>query len=452
MKYCKNRKLRETMARANGQKATGGEFNNQQNVIDIVRLRIERAKLLGYKTHAEFVLEKRMAKKPHDVWDFLHNLLNTSKAVANKELDELKALASELDGIEEFQTWDTSFYSEILKQRKLSFDDQVLKPYFEINRVLEGMFLVAEKLYNISFAPNTTAPVYHKDVLAYDVADLKTNKSLGLFYVDLFPRETKRQGAWMMSFREQGYYKGKVRRPVVAIVCNFPTPTDDNPSLLSLNEVTTLFHEFGHALHVLLTQCQYQMLSGASVYWDFVELPSQIMENWVKEKECLDLFAKHFETGEGINSEIIHKIKESNQFLEGLQTLRQVSFALLDMNWHDLKEVPTFIDVEAFEKQAMHEARLLPENPGNIMSTSFGHLFAGGYSAGYYSYKWAEVLDADAFEYFLENGIFNREIGEKFRTCILEKGGVDDPMELYKSFRGREPKIDALMKRAGFYQ
>jgi peptidyl-dipeptidase Dcp len=449
MKYCANRELRETIYRANGGKATHGEFDNREHIKKIVQLRIKRANLLGHKTHADFVLEKRMAKKPEKVLSFLDEIYQSSFTQAKNEVEELKTLAKELDGLDDLRPWDTSYYSEKLKSRKLEFDDQALKPYFEANRVLEGVFKVSEKLFNLKFTLNKEKEVYHQDVQVYDVTDT-AGKEVGSLFVDLYPRETKRQGAWMMEFRGQGLFKKQVRRPSVAIVCNFSPATETRPSLLNLNEVTTLFHEFGHALHGLLSQCYYQFLSGTRVFWDFVELPSQIMENWVTEKECLDLFANHFETGEKIPGDLIDKIKKNNQFLEGMQTIRQLSFGLLDMGWHYIENLDDTIDVEAFEKKQMERAKLLEPEAGVFMSPSFGHIFAGGYSAGYYSYKWAEVLDADAFEKFTEDGIFNAETGDRFKKCILEKGGTEDPMKLFIDFRGREPSPKALMKRAGF--
>lgn len=449
MKFAENRHLRRDLYRLSGRKASEGKFDNTNNINREVSLRVQRSQMLGYKNHADYVLEKRMAQSPEKVMSFLKELFERSKPKAQIEMQKLQDLARELDGIEDFDHWDTSYYSEKLKMRELNFNDEVLKPYFPLNKVYEGIFIVAEKLYNLKFN-KIDIPVYHPDVDAYEVMDGDSGEFVGLFYFDLFPRNSKKQGAWMGSILDQGLFKGKVRRPHVYVVCNFTKAHDDEPSLLTFGEVLTFFHEFGHALHGLLSKCHYRNLSGTNVYWDFVELPSQIMENWIKEKECLDLFAEHYKTGEKIPSEILNKIQQSNQFLEAMSTLRQVSLAMIDMGWHTLTEVPKqMIEVDKFEKNLIKDCDLLPGKPGNTISFVFGHLFAGGYSAGYYSYKWAEVLDADAFEYFKEKGIFNPEVSHKFRTEILEKGGTEDPMVLYKNFRGHEPDIEPLMKRAG---
>jgi peptidyl-dipeptidase Dcp len=324
----------------------------------------------------------------------------------------------------------------------------MLRPYFKLENVIKGVFQTAEKLYDITFEEVSDVPKYHEEVKTYKVSD-KSGEYVGLFYADFFPRETKRPGAWMTDIMGQGLWWNEVKRPIISIVCNFTKPTNSKPSLLTLNEVQTLFHEFGHALHGLLSKCKFRSVAGTSVFWDFVELPSQLMENWVLEKDCLDLFAVHYETGEKIPADYIAKIKKSQTFLEGLMTLRQLSFGYLDMAWHTTK-AQEIKDLGEFEKNIMKKYSLFPQNPKTNMSCSFGHIFAGGYSAGYYSYKWAEVLDADAFEYFKETGVFNKETAKKFKENILEKGGSDHPLELYKQFRGKEPDVDALMRRAGF--
>lgn len=446
--YAKNRSLREKLWRAGGSKAFNDAFDNQSLIKKIVQLRFDRAQILGFKNYAEFVLAERMAQTPQTVEHFLENILKASKPAAEKDLTELKKYAQDLDGLKDFKPWDFSYYSEKLKESKYAFNEEDLRPYFKLENVVEGVFIHARKLYGLTFRENTKAEPYHPEVKVYDIIEEKTGKYIGLFYTDFFPRETKKGGAWMTSFREQGLYQGKIRRPHVSIVCNFTKPTTTKPSLLSYDEVRTLFHEFGHALHGMLSECTYRSLSGTNVYWDFVELPSQIMENWVAEKEGLDLFAKHFETGESIPAELVEKLKKSHKFQAGWASLRQVQFAIMDMKWFSTNP-QQISDVDSFETQATQEARLLQKIPGTNVSCSFSHIFAGGYSAGYYSYKWAEVLDADAFEYFKEKGIFNTEVADKFKNFILSKGGSEHPMDLYKKFRGREPDETALLRRDG---
>lgn len=446
--YAKNRELRKEITIAAGKKAfQTNEFNNEANVLRLVNLRHQRANLLGYETHAHFVLEERMAQNPTKVSDFLNDLLVKAKPAATKDFEELTAFAKNLDGIEQLEKWDASYYSEKLKQEKFNLDDEILKPYFKLENVLNGAFDVAKKLFGIRFEKVSNIDVYHEDVETYEVKDENDNL-VALFYADFFPRKGKRNGAWMTSFKPQ-YIKGGINeRPHVSIVCNFTKPTPTKPSLLTFNEVTTLFHEFGHALHGMLANTVYPSLSGTSVYWDFVELPSQVMENWCYEKEALELFAKHYETGETIPMELIEKIKESASFLEGMATIRQLSFGLLDMGWH-AQNPENITNLKAFENEQFESTKLYPDVAENAMSTAFSHIFAGGYSSGYYSYKWAEVLDADAFDYFKQNGIFNREIATKFKNNVLSQGGTQPPMELYKKFRGQEPKPEALLKRAG---
>ncbi len=444
--YAKNRELRREIFLAHSSKAFSGDLDNKPNILEVVKLRYERANLLGYKTHADYVLEERMADTPEKVKNFLSELNVKAKPHAQNEIAKLSKLALELDGLKQIEKWDSSYYSEILKKREIGFDEEVLRPYFSLEKVIDGIFQVTKKLYGLTYKELTDLPVYHEDVKVYEVTD--KNGFVGLFYMDFFPRPSKRGGAWMTSFVDQGISRGESRRPHVAIVCNFTKPTKTKPSLLTLNEVTTLYHEFGHALHGLLSKCKYTSLSGTNVYWDFVELPSQIMENWVHEKECLDLFAAHYETGEKISVDLVEKIKKSGSFLEGLATMRQLTFATLDMHWH-AQDPKAFTDVLQVEAQATKELSFLPDVPGTSISCSFSHIFAGGYSAGYYSYKWAEVLDADAFEFFKEKGIFNTEVASLFRENILERGGTEHPMNLYKRFRGKEPNVDALLRRAG---
>lgn len=448
MTYADNRELRKKMAIAFGAKGfQNNEFNNEENVLKIAKLRHERANLLGYKTHAHFVLEERMAESPEKVFSFLNDLLAKAKPAAQKEFAELTAFAKELDGIQQLEKWDGAYYSEKLKQQLFNLDDEKLKPYFQLEKVLEGAFTVAKKLYGLTFTEVFDIDKYHEEVTTYEVTDSENNL-VSIFYADFFPRKGKRNGAWMTSFKHQYVKDGINERPHISNVCNFTKPTETKPSLLTFNEVTTLFHEFGHGLHGMLADTVYPSLSGTSVYWDFVELPSQIMENWCYEPEALALFANHYETGEIIPIEYVQKIKESASFQEGLATLRQLSFGLLDMAWHG--QDPTNItDLKTFETEQFANTQLYPDVKENAMSTAFSHIFQGGYSSGYYSYKWAEVLDADAFEYFKENGIFNAEVAKKFKDNVLSKGGTEHPMTLYKRFRGQEPKPEALLKRAG---
>ncbi|OUD35956.1 M3 family metallopeptidase [Flavobacterium sp. FPG59] len=445
--YVDNRELRKEIAIAAGKKSfQDNEFDNKENVKRIVELRHKRANLLGYKSHSDFVLEERMAQNPEKVLSFLNDLLEKAKPAAQKEFTQLTAFAKDLDGIDQLEKWDGAYYSEKLKQKLFNFDDEILKPYFKLENVLNGAFTIADKLFGITFKEVFDIDKYHEDVQTFEVLDFE-GQLVALFYADFFPRKGKRNGAWMTSYKSQAIKNGINERPHVSIVCNFTPPTETKPSLLTFNEVTTLFHEFGHALHGMLANTTYPSLSGTSVYWDFVELPSQVMENWCYEPEALALFAKHYETGEVIPQEYVEKIKESASFLEGMATLRQISFGLLDMTYHGKSQ--TIEDVKAFEKQAMAGTSLYPDVAENCMSTSFSHIFQGGYSSGYYSYKWAEVLDADAFAYFQEKGIFNKEVATKFKDNVLSKGGTELPMELYKKFRGQEPKADALLKRAG---
>jgi len=448
MKYAQKRELRKELALAFGSKGFhNNELDNQENVLKIAKLRHERANLLGYKTHAHFVLEERMAETPEKVLGFLQELLEKAKPAAEKEYDQLQEFAKERDGIEELQKWDGAFYSEKLKQKLFDLDDEKLKPYFKLENVISGVFKVAEKLFGLTFKEVFNVDKYHEEVKTYEVYDQDQN-FVSLFYADFHPRPGKRGGAWMTSFKSQFRKEGDNVRPHVSNVCNFTPSTEDKPSLLTFNEVTTLFHEFGHALHGMLADTTYPGLSGTSVYWDFVELPSQIMENWCYEKEALELFAHHYENGELIPMDLIDKIKASSTFQEGMQTLRQISFGLLDMAWHG-KDPSEIRDVKAYEIDAFEGTQFYPDTPETCMSTSFAHIFQGGYSSGYYSYKWAEVLDADAFAHFKEHGIFNVEIAQKFKEHVLSKGGTENPMELYKRFRGQEPQLEALLERAG---
>lgn len=448
MQYSSNRELRRKLWTAYNSRCFKDKFDNSNNTLKIVKLRDQRAKLLGYASHAEFVLEERMAKDSKSVLDFLNRLLGPSKKAADRDMAELRAFKKTMDGSDDVQPWDFAFYSEKLKEKKYRYNEEELRPYFKLENVVEGVFEHGRRLYGLNFRELQDVPVYHPDVRAYEVREEKTQKYIGLFYTDFFPRPTKKPGAWMTLFREQGQWSGQVRRPHVSIVCNFTKPTPTKPSLLTYDEVQTLFHEFGHALHGLLSSCNYRTLAGTNVYWDFVELPSQIMENWVREKEGLDVFARHYQTGEAIPQEMVDKIRKAQLFQSGYYSMRQLGFAFLDMAWHNGKYNSTDT-VEQFENKALDGLRVLPKVEGTNTSVSFAHIFAGGYSAGYYSYKWAEVLDADAFEYFREKGLFSREVADKFKNNILAKGGTEHPMELYKKFRGREPDPNALLRRDG---
>ncbi|WP_339666016.1 M3 family metallopeptidase [Maribacter arcticus] len=448
MKYAKNRKLRKELSMAFGSKAFHNDkLDNQKNVLEIAKLRYERANLLGYKTHANFVLEERMAETPEKVHSFLNELLEKAKPAAEREFQQLENFAKKLDGIERLEKWDSSFYSEKLKQKLFNLDDEKLKPYFKLENVIKGVFKVAENLFGLQFEEVNDIEKYHDEVKTYKVYDNDKN-FVSLFYADFHPRAGKRGGAWMTSFKSQWKRNEKNVRPHISNVCNFTPSTKSKPSLLTFNEVTTLFHEFGHGLHGMLANTTYPSLSGTSVFWDFVELPSQVLENWCYEKEALELFATHYQTGETIPMELVKKIKESATFQEGMQTLRQLSFGLLDMSWHGTN--PTDItNVKQHEDEVFKNTSLYPETSETCMSTAFSHIFQGGYSSGYYSYKWAEVLDADAFAYFKEKGIFNKEVATKFKDNVLSKGGTENPMVLYKRFRGSEPKVEALLERAG---
>ncbi|MFV8224974.1 M3 family metallopeptidase [Christiangramia aquimixticola] len=451
MKYAEDRELRKELAIAFGSKAFhNDELDNQENVLQIARLRYKRAKLLGYKSHAHFVLEERMAETPEKVDSFLQEMLEKAKPAALKEFAELEAFAKELDGIDKLQKWDAAYYGEKLRKKLFDLEDEKLKPYFQLENVVEGVFTIAGKLYGLKFKEVHNIDKYHEDVKTYEVTD-EFGEYVALFYADFHPRPGKRDGAWMTIYKQQYIENDKNERPHISIVCNFTKPTAKEPSLLTFNEVTTLFHEFGHALHGMLANTTYPSLSGANVYWDFVELPSQVLENWCYEKEALQLFARHYKTGEPIPQQYIDKIKESANFHEGMATLRQISFGLLDLSWH-AGDTSNIKDVKSHEVEAFESTKLYPDVETNCMSTAFSHIFQGGYSAGYYSYKWAEVLDADTFEYFTEKGIFSKEIATKFKENILTQGGTEHPMELYKRFRGKEPQPEALLRRAGLIE
>ncbi len=448
MTYAKNRALRKKMALAFGKKGFQNDaFDNQLLLLKIVKLRHQRARLLGYKTHADYVLEERMAKSPETVLSFLEDFKSKAMPAARREFSELSKFAKELDGIETLQKWDSAYYSEKLKKRCFDIDDNLLKPYFELENVLEGAFKIAEKLFQIQFVKTNDVETYHSDVVVYKVSDQK-GEFVALFYADFFPRPGKRAGAWMTSFKPQYRVDGVEERPHVSIVCNFTKPTKNQPSLLTFSELKTLFHEFGHALHGMLAKTNYPSLSGTNVPWDFVELPSQFMENWCYEKQALQLFAVHYKNSELIPMKWIEKIKAAAQFQQGMQTLRQLSFGLLDMSWH--AQDPSGIkNVKTHENSAFGNTQLFPDIMENCMSTAFAHIFQGGYSSGYYSYKWAEVLEADAFAYFKTKQLFDPEIASSFQRHILSQGGTENPEVLYKSFRGKSASNKALLERAG---
>lgn len=447
VQYADNRALREKMWRAFGTRGWAGEYDNAENILKIVRLKDERAKLLGYENHAEYVLERRMAGKTETVLAFLEKLKSAYKPAALKDLQDLQEFAKELDGLTDLRQWDIAYYSEKLKHRLFDFSSEDFRPYLPLERVLKGCFDHFSKLFGLEFKPAQGYETWHKDVQVFELFEQGGGAFVGTLFADFFPRKGKKDGAWMTSYREQGLFHGKVERPVTAIVCNFTKPTPDKPSLLTHGEVTTLFHEMGHALHGLLSNVKYRSLAGTSVLWDFVELPSQVQENWCYEKETLDMFAGHYQTGEKIPAELIEKLRKSMNFMIGWAGLRQVSLGTLDMAWHTA-DPSKITDVAAFEDEAVKDTVLFPRLAGPV-SASFSHIFAGGYSAGYYSYKWAEVLDADTFELFMEKGLYDQKSAQAYKEEILSKGGTDKPDVLYRNFRGRDADPDALLRREG---
>lgn len=448
MKYADNRELRQQLYMAYSSRClNGGEFDNREIVKNIANDRLKMANLLGHKSYADYVLKHRMAENKQLVYDLLDKLLVAYKPTAEKEYAAVQAYANSNGADFQLQPWDWAYYSEKLKDEKYEINDELLKPYFELEQVKKGVFGLATRLYGLQFVKNTDIEVYHPEVDVYEVMD-ENGEFLSLLYTDFHPRDGKRSGAWMSEFKAQWVEAGIDSRPHITIVMNFTRPTSTKPALLTFDELITFLHEFGHALHGMLTQCRYEALSGTNVQRDFVELPSQIMENWGSEKEFLDGFAKHYLTGENIPAELIRKIKDSENFNAAYFCLRQLSFGYLDMYWHTIESAFEG-DVVAAEKVAMESTQILPVVNIVAMSTNFSHIFSGGYAAGYYSYKWAEVLDADAYSVFAKNGIFDKSTAESFRKNILEKGGTEHPMTLYKRFRGQEPTIDALLKRNG---
>lgn len=448
LKYADNRVLREQIFRASSSRANHGNENDNNDIIRrIVELRLEKAKLLGFRTHAEYKLEERMAETPEKVHVFLDELHQASKPFAQKEFAEVQEYAANAGFEGTLQRWDWAYYSEKLKSEKYSFTEEEVKPYLQLEKVIEGIFSLAKKLYGLSLQENKDIEVYHPDVTAYEVFD-ENDQFVAVLYLDFFPRESKRSGAWMTDYRSQSNVNGNQIRPHVSLVTNFSKSTETTPSLLTFDEVTTFLHEFGHGLHGMLSQCRFPGTSGTNVYWDFVELPSQMHENWAYEKEWLDTFAAHYQTGEKMPAELIEKIRKAQNFQAAYMMERQLSFGMLDMAYHDC-ELAVEGELRPFEMNAIATTDLFEPVEGSLQSTAFSHIFSGGYDAGYYSYKWAEVLDADAFSVFQEKGIFDRQTADSFRKNILEKGGSDHPMILYKAFRGQEPTSAALLKRNG---
>ena len=448
MKYSTRRDLREKLYRAYNSRCMSGEFDNTIIMERIAQIRYEIAQLMGKENYAEYALEFKMAKNSKNVYNLLNQLLEAYKPVALQEVSEIKGFAVGMEGKNiDIMPWDWSFYADKLKDAKYKLNDEILKPYFELSKVKKGVFGLATRLYGITFKKNSKIPVYHPDVEAFEVFG-SNNEYIGVLYTDFHPREGKRNGAWMTEFKGQWKEKdGKDSRPHVTIVMNFTRPTENKPALLTFDEVETFLHEFGHSLHGLLTKCTYSSLSGTNVYQDFVELPSQIMENWLTEKEFLDTFAEHYETKEKIPTELVNKIVSASQYNAGYLCVRQLTFGLLDMAWHTQSSQVT--DAITFERKAIAPTQLLPIVDNTMISNQLSHIFSGGYAAGYYGYKWAEVLDADAFSMFKKNGIFDRTTANSFLHNILEKGGSEEPMILYKRFRGQEPSINALMQRDG---
>lgn len=448
MKYSDRPDLREKMYKLYTSRNTKGEYSNIDNIKRISEIRLEFGRLLGSETYAGHSLKRTMAEKPEAVYDLLGRLANAYRPALEAEMKELADFASKLEGRPvTIMPWDYSYYSNKLKAEKYSFDEEALRPYFELDKVIEGVFGLATKLYGLTFTPNDKIEVYHPDVKAFDVNDADGN-FVGVIYTDFFPRASKRPGAWMTGFKDQFIDDNGVNsRPQVSIVMNFTKPTAENPSLLTPYEVETFLHEFGHALHGLLANTKYASLSGTAVYRDFVELPSQFNENYLTEKKFLDGFARHYKTGETIPEELVDRLVKSSQYGAAYACFRQLGFGYLDMAWHTIKEPVT--DAVAFEQQAMAPVKIFDSVEGSMTSPQFSHIFSGGYAAGYYSYKWAEVLDADAFEFFKEKDIFDRERAQSFMMNILTRGGTEHPAELYRRFRGQDPTIDALLKRDG---
>lgn len=451
LQYADNRQLREKLYKAMYNRGNNGnEFDNNDIINKIVNLRLEKANLLGYKTHADFVLAETMAKTPDNVFKLLNNLWEYALPQAKKERAELQRMIDDEGGKFKLESWDWWYYTEKLRKERYSLDEEEIKPYFMIDNVRDGAFMVANKLYGVNFKRLYNVAIYQKDVQAFEVTDAD-GSYIGVLYLDYFPRPEKRNGAWMGSFRKQQVYKGKYVNPIIYNVGNFALPTEDKPSLLTLEHVTTLFHEFGHGLHGLLSKCNYNGVSGTSVSRDFVELPSQIYEHWALHPDVLKMYARHYKTGDPIPDALIEKIQKASNFNQGFETTELVAAAILDMKWHTI-EMPQTLRADQYEDRTMKEIGLIPEIIVRYRSPYFAHIFDGGYSSGYYSYLWSEVLDADAFQAFVENGIFDQATAESFRNNILSKGGSEDPMTLYLRFRGAEPNPIYMIKNRGFVE
>ncbi|MGB4057038.1 MAG: M3 family metallopeptidase, partial [Alphaproteobacteria bacterium] len=447
IQYADNRDLREKIWHAFASRAWKGEFDNSPNILQVVKLKHERANLLGYKTHAHYVLEERMAEKPETVMGFLDRLKKVYKPAALSDLKSLQDFAKKNGGPADLKPWDVGYYSEKMKEELFKFSSEDFRPYLPLDNVLKGCFTHFSKLFGVKFEKTAKYPVWHPDAQAFDVIDEQSGAFIGTLYADFFPRKGKKQGAWKTTYRNQGLFGGKLENPLVSIVCNFTKPTANKPALLTHDEVLTLFHEMGHAMHALLSKVTYRSLSGTSVLWDFVELPSQVQENWCYEKETLDLFAAHYETGEKIPESLIEKLRDSMNFMVAWAGLRQVNFATLDMAWH-AQDPSGVTDVATFEDTVTKDTTLFPRLAGPS-SNAFTHIFGGGYSAGYYSYKWAEVLDADTFELFKERGLYDRKTADSYKNEVLSKGGSEHPKILYARFRGRDADPDAVLRREG---
>lgn len=449
MKYCNNRALRQQLYMAyNTMCIKDNDYNNEEIVKKLVNLRLERAQLLGFNTAADYVLTRRMAENSQNVYRLLNQMAEAYMPTAHQEMEAVQTLAQELEGTDfQLMPWDWAYYSEKLKEKKYNLNEEELRPYFELSQVIKGVFGLATLLYGITFQENKEIPVYHPDVKTYEVFD-QNGSFLAVLYTDFHPRSSKRSGAWMTSYKEQWKDGKENSRPHVSIIMNFTKPTAEKPALLTFSEVNTFLHEFGHALHGMFADTTYSSMSGTNVYWDFVELPSQIMENFATEKDFLNTFAKHYQTGKNLPEDMLQRIIDASNFNVAYACLRQLSFGLLDMAWYT-RSTSFDGDIRSYEKEAWKEVQILPNIEETCMTVQFSHIMAGGYSAGYYSYKWAEVLDADAFSLFKEKGIFHKETANSFRMNVLSQGGTEHPMILYKRFRGKEPSIDALLKRNG---
>jgi peptidyl-dipeptidase Dcp len=448
LQYSEKRDLSENIFKAYINKCDNNdEFDNKDIIKKLIKLRYKKARLLGYKDYASYVLELNMAENPENVYALLNDIMDKALVVAKKEVKDMQEIIDREGGNFKLQPWDWWYYSEKVRKEKYDLDEEALRPYFKLENVRDGAFKLAQKLYGLQFTEKPGLPVYHEDAMAFEVLE-EDGSHVGILYTDFFPRDSKRFGAWMTEYRSERKVNGKRIAPVISVVCNFTKPTGDKPSLLSYEEVLTLFHEFGHALHGLLSQCTYYELAGTNVPRDFVELPSQIMENFVPEPEVLNLFAKHYKTGETIPPELIEKINKSSYFNKGFEIVEYIAASLLDMDWYTFHDT-TDINVNEFEKQSMQNIGLIPEIVERYRSTYFQHSFTWGYSAGYYSYVWAQILDSDAYESFRQNGIFDRTTAQSFRENILEKGSSDKPMNLYKNFKGAEPSIEPYLKTNG---